>query len=136
MDVLRRVSTHRFFWKRVLPTQNKMAFYTSGVILDNWGKYEWKPTLRRTGHQVIINSICQSQAKKLTVKKFRNWTVFFSHCCCPFKGGDTPASLNQSCDAFPLILNYLSMVMIPQRRASVDHVFPDTMYRNNWYHYL
>ncbi len=32
---LRRVSTHRIFLKRVLPTQNKMAFYTSGVILDN-----------------------------------------------------------------------------------------------------
>ncbi len=36
---LRRVSTHKIFWKRVLPTQNKVDFYTSGVILDNWGKY-------------------------------------------------------------------------------------------------
>ena len=32
---LRRVSTRN--WKRVLPTQNKMASYTSGVVLDNHG---------------------------------------------------------------------------------------------------
>ncbi len=56
---LGRVSTHRFFWKWVLPTQNKVAFYTSGVILTmkalhgpelafiftKLGKTRWPPSL-------------------------------------------------------------------------------------------